>query len=147
MLPARLPNLLINGSSGIAVGMATNIPPHNLLELNNIIIKLINNPSITLAKLFKDFKGPDFPTGGEIIKSKKEKNLLYKDGRGSFFNLKLVRGVREGDAILYKKLKRLQIKELHINQEQLKKLMYKDYESYIKKISYLDAKGKYKNDY
>ena len=84
VLPTQLPNLLLNGSSGIAVGMATNIPPHNLLELNNIIIKLINNPSITLAKLFKDFKGPDFPTGGEVIMSKIEKNSIYKDGRGSF---------------------------------------------------------------
>jgi len=66
ILPAKLPNLLINGSSGIAVGMATNIPPHNLSEVVDGIIAQIDNPSITLAELIEIVKGPDFPTGGII---------------------------------------------------------------------------------
>ena len=63
LLPARLPNILLNGATGIAVGMATNIPPHNLFELNSTLIQLIKNPSCNLASLFQDFHGPDFPTG------------------------------------------------------------------------------------
>ncbi|PPR46491.1 MAG: DNA topoisomerase 4 subunit A [Alphaproteobacteria bacterium MarineAlpha5_Bin9] len=84
VLPTKLPNILLNGATGIAVGMATNIPPHNLLELNNCLIKLIKNPSIGLTDLLKDIKGPDFPTGGEIILSNKEKKIIYKTGKGSF---------------------------------------------------------------
>ena len=84
VLPSKIPNILLNGSSGIAVGMATNIPPHNLVELNNALIKIIKDPSANLSKLLKDFQGPDFPTGGEIIISKKEKNEIYKVGKGSF---------------------------------------------------------------
>ena len=84
VLPTKLPNILMNGASGIAVGMATNIPPHNLIELNNAITKIIKNPSVTLANLFKNFEGPDFPTGGEAIITKKEKLDIYKNGRGSF---------------------------------------------------------------
>ena len=84
VLPAKLPNILLNGATGIAVGMATNIPPHNLLELNNALIKIIKNPSITLSNLLSQFHGPDLPTGGEIIISKKEKSQLYKNGKGSF---------------------------------------------------------------
>ena len=84
VLPTQLPNILINGSSGIAVGMATNIPPHNLIELNNSLIKIIKKPSITLSSLFKEFQGPDFPTGGEIIMTMNEKKTIYKTGRGSF---------------------------------------------------------------
>ena len=85
VLPTKLPNILLNGASGIAVGMATNIPPHNLLELNEAIIKIIIKPTITLSSLLKVFKGPDFPTGGEIIMTNKEKNEIYKSGKGSFF--------------------------------------------------------------
>ena len=84
VLPSKLPNILLNGATGIAVGMATNIPPHNLKELNNAIIKTIKQPSITLSNLLKDFKGPDFPTGGEIIMTSKEKKEIYKNGKGSF---------------------------------------------------------------
>ncbi len=84
VLPSKIPNILLNGSSGIAVGMATNIPPHNLLELNNALIKIIKDPSVNLSNLLKDFQGPDFPTGGELIISKKEKNEIYKNGKGSF---------------------------------------------------------------
>src|SRR6266481_8089093 len=66
VLPARIPNLLINGSSGIAVGMATNIPPHNLTEIISACIALIQNPEITLAQLMQIVPGPDFPTAGLI---------------------------------------------------------------------------------
>ena len=85
VLPTKLPNILLNGSSGIAVGMATNIPPHNLFELNNALIKVIKNSSVTLLSLLKDFHGPDFPTGGEIIMTNDEKYQIYKSGKGSFF--------------------------------------------------------------
>ena len=84
VLPSKLPNILLNGATGIAVGMATNIPPHNLLELNNALIKLIKKPSITLSNLLKDFQGPDLPTGGEIVMTNYEKKEIYKNGRGSF---------------------------------------------------------------
>ena len=67
MLPARVPNMLINGSSGIAVGMATNIPPHNLTEIVNATIAMVQNPNITLAEILKIVPGPDFPTGGFIL--------------------------------------------------------------------------------
>jgi len=79
VLPGKLPNLLINGSSGIAVGMATNIPPHNLIEVSDAIIRYIENPDITLEKLIKIIKGPDFPTGGYISGNFTE---IYKTGRG-----------------------------------------------------------------
>ena len=84
VLPSKLPNILLNGAVGIAVGMATNIPPHNLFELNNALIKLIKKPSVTLSNLLKDFQGPDFPTGGEILMTSYEKKEIYKNGRGSF---------------------------------------------------------------
>jgi len=64
LLPAALPNLLVNGSSGIAVGMATNIPPHNLNEIADAIIYLLDNPEAELKDLMRYVKGPDFPTGG-----------------------------------------------------------------------------------
>src|SRR5579871_6717877 len=67
VLPTRVPNLLINGSSGIAVGMATNFPPHNLTEIINATIALIQNPSTPLAKIIEMVPGPDFPTGGYIL--------------------------------------------------------------------------------
>ncbi len=82
VLPARLPNLLINGSSGIAVGMATNIPPHNLEEVVDGIIMLIDNPNTEITELMKVIKGPDFPTGG-IIFGKKGIKDAYLTGRGS----------------------------------------------------------------
>jgi len=66
-LPSRFPNLLVNGSSGIAVGMATNIPPHNLVEVIDGVIKVIDDPNVTLDELMKIIKGPDFPTAGIIV--------------------------------------------------------------------------------
>src|SRR3954449_5729007 len=67
VLPARYPNLLVNGSSGIAVGMATNIPPHNLRESIDAVVAYMDNPEIDTAGLMKHIKGPDFPTGGIIV--------------------------------------------------------------------------------
>jgi DNA gyrase subunit A len=76
VLPARLPNLLINGSSGIAVGMATNIPPHNLTEICRAVIQLIDNPDITVDDLCEIVTGPDFPTGGTIFRVEDQRNSL-----------------------------------------------------------------------
>lgn len=81
VLPAKLPNLLLNGVDGIAVGMATKIPPHNLAELCDAINYLIDNPDATVADLMEFVKGPDFPTGG-IIYDKKEIQRTYESGKG-----------------------------------------------------------------
>jgi len=81
LLPAKLPNLLLNGSSGIAVGMATNIPPHNLTELMDGLIEMVENPQISLEELLGIIKGPDFPTGG-IIMGKDGIKKAYEEGRG-----------------------------------------------------------------
>jgi DNA gyrase subunit A len=81
VLPSRIPNLLINGSSGIAVGMATNIPPHNLSEVIDALIKLIENPEVTIEELMEFLPGPDFPTGGIICGREGIKNA-YKTGKG-----------------------------------------------------------------
>lgn len=81
VLPTRIPNLLINGASGIAVGMATNMPPHNLTEVVNGTIALIENPEITVAELMKIIKGPDFPTGG-VIYGYDGVREAYETGRG-----------------------------------------------------------------
>jgi DNA gyrase subunit A len=81
VLPARVPNLLINGSNGIAVGMATNIPPHNLKEVADGIVALIDNPAITIKELSKIIKGPDFPTAGLIL-GREGIRSAYQTGRG-----------------------------------------------------------------
>lgn len=82
VLPAKMPNLLVNGSSGIAVGMATNIPPHNLTEVANAVIALIDDPEITIDDLVANYvKGPDFPTGAYIT-NRKEMAEIYRTGRG-----------------------------------------------------------------
>jgi len=81
VLPSKIPNLLINGSSGIAVGMATNIPPHNLSEVVNAMIKLIDNPEITIEELIEILPGPDFPTGGMICGREGIKSA-YTTGKG-----------------------------------------------------------------
>ena len=82
VLPAKIPNLLINGSSGIAVGMATNIPPHNLTEVVDGLVMMIDNPTISVQELMMAIKGPDFPTGGLILGSEGIKQA-YLTGRGS----------------------------------------------------------------
>ncbi len=76
VLPAKFPNLLVNGSSGIAVGMATNIPPHNLGEVIDAMCVLIDHPDVTIEKLMKYIKGPDFPTGALFWASQKSKELM-----------------------------------------------------------------------
>ena len=81
VLPARIPALLVNGSSGIAVGMATNIPPHNLSEVIDGIVKVIDNPEITIDELMQTIKGPDFPTGATILGKEGIKDA-YTTGRG-----------------------------------------------------------------
>ena len=83
VLPSRVPNLLINGSTGIAVGMATNIPPHNLHEIITALIKLLDNPDLTTLQLCRWVKGPDFPTGGHILNSPDELKEIYRTGSGS----------------------------------------------------------------
>ncbi len=83
ILPARLPNVLLNGGSGIAVGMATDIPPHNLNEVADALIHLLDKPKATLKDISKYIKGPDFPTEAEIITPKSEIEELYTTGRGS----------------------------------------------------------------
>jgi len=83
VLPARFPNLLVNGSNGIAVGMATNIPPHNLTEIIDGCITLVNNPQATLADIMQFVQGPDFPTGG-FIHGRSGIAEAYRTGRGRF---------------------------------------------------------------
>ncbi len=82
ILPGKLPNLLINGSSGIAVGMTTNIPPHNLVEVCDGIIATINKPKISIDELMEIIKGPDFPTGGQIVAENLKE--LYETGKSGF---------------------------------------------------------------
>jgi DNA gyrase subunit A len=83
VLPARIPNLLVNGTTGIAVGMATNVPPHNLGEVCTALIKLLDNEDIGNAQLCRYIKGPDFPTGGQVLNSQDEIKAIYKTGSGS----------------------------------------------------------------
>jgi DNA gyrase subunit A len=83
VLPARFPNLLVNGSTGIAVGMATNIPPHNLREIIDALIAISKDRNIEHVSLMKHINGPDFPTGGQILNSKVELRQIYKDGAGA----------------------------------------------------------------
>jgi DNA gyrase subunit A len=82
VLPAALPQLLVNGSTGIAVGMATNIPPHNLREVVDALVALVDDPSLQTKDLLKYIKGPDFPTGGEILNTKAELRQIYETGQG-----------------------------------------------------------------
>jgi len=110
VLPARIPQLLLNGSSGIAVGMATNIPPHNLGELINGLKSIIKNPSIEDRELFEIIKGPDFPTGGQIL-GRDGIRETFKTGRGSITmrgvaNIEQIKstGRAEKDAIIITEL-------------------------------------------
>ena len=83
VLPAQFPNLLVNGASGIAVGMATNIPPHNLKEVCNALVALLDNRELPLEKLTKHIIGPDFPTGGVLLNTPEEIRQIYATGQGS----------------------------------------------------------------
>ena len=83
VLPARIPNLLVNGATGIAVGMATNVPPHNLGEVCTALQKLLENPDLSSLQLCRYIKGPDFPTGGQILNSADELKEIYRTGSGT----------------------------------------------------------------
>jgi len=99
ILPARVPNVLLNGTTGIAVGMATDIPPHNLNEVVNACLHLLDNPKATIPELMEYIKAPDFPTDGEIITSRADILSTYETGRGSV----KMRGIwhkEDGDVIV-----------------------------------------------
>ncbi|MDO8330045.1 MAG: DNA topoisomerase IV subunit A [Fluviicoccus sp.] len=98
-LPARLPNLLLNGTTGIAVGMATDIPPHNLREVARACIALIREPGLTLSELLEYVPGPDYPTRAEIITPRSELMNLYAAGRGSL-KMRAVYEMEEGDIVI-----------------------------------------------
>ncbi len=83
VLPAELPNLLMNGTSGIAVGMSTDVPPHNLREVTTALVRLLDKPAMTPGQLAKIVKGPDFPSGGELISSAAEIANVYRTGNGT----------------------------------------------------------------
>ena len=83
VLPTAIPQLLMNGSTGIAVGMATNIPPHNLREIVAALTAMIDEPDLDVKGLLKHVKGPDFPTGGEMLNSKRELRQIYESGQGA----------------------------------------------------------------
>ena len=83
VLPSRVPNLLINGATGIAVGMATNIPPHNLTEICTALLKLLDNPDLSSVQLCRYVKGPDFPTGAQMLNSADELKQIYRTGSGA----------------------------------------------------------------
>src|SRR5262249_15629350 len=83
VLPARFPNLLVNGTQGIAVGMATSIPPHNLREGIDACVHLIHDREASVAQLMKHVRGPDLPLGGRIITERRELRTVYEEGRGS----------------------------------------------------------------
>jgi topoisomerase-4 subunit A len=99
LLPARLPNVLLNGTQGIAVGMATDIPPHNLREVAAACIHLLDDPEATPAELAKHVQGPDFPTGAEIITPRAELRAMYKSGNGTF-RARAVYEVEDGEVVI-----------------------------------------------
>ncbi|OCG17566.1 DNA topoisomerase IV subunit A [Gilliamella sp. WF3-4] len=99
MLPARLPNILLNGTTGIAVGMATDIPPHNIREVANAAIMLADNPNATLSEVMAHIPGPDFPTDAEIITSSEDIAKIYKTGRGSI-RMRAVWKKEDGDIVI-----------------------------------------------
>lgn len=99
LLPARLPNILLNGTTGIAVGMATDIPPHNLQEVADACIHLLDNPKATLEDVCNHIKAPDFPTEAEIITSPQEIRDLYRTGNGSL-RMRAVYTQENGDIII-----------------------------------------------
>ena len=85
VLPAKIPNILINGASGIAAGYSTNIPPHNIVEVINALIFIYKNDNVVFSDITKLIKGPDFPTGG-ILSTKQEIKNSYKLGKGKVKN-------------------------------------------------------------
>ncbi|PAV49271.1 DNA topoisomerase IV subunit A [Pseudomonas sp. HAR-UPW-AIA-41] len=98
-LPARLPNLLLNGTTGIAVGMATDVPPHNLREVASACVRLLDEPSATVEQLCEHILGPDFPTEAEVITPKADLLKIYETGRGSV-RMRAVYRVEDGDIVV-----------------------------------------------
>ncbi len=99
VLPARLPNLLLNGTTGIAVGLSTDVPPHNLKEVASALVHLIDNPKATVAGLMKHIKGPDYPTGGELVSSRQDIKQIYATGNGTL-RLRASYKFEDGDIII-----------------------------------------------
>ncbi|MCL2898048.1 DNA topoisomerase IV subunit A [Brenneria tiliae] len=99
MLPARLPNILLNGTTGIAVGMATDIPPHNIREVAAAAVALIDKPGATLEDLLQHVQGPDFPTEAEIITPRDEVRKIYQNGRGSV-RMRAIWKKEDGEAVI-----------------------------------------------
>ncbi len=98
-LPARLPNLLLNGTTGIAVGMATDVPPHNLREVASACVRLLDEPGATVEQLCEHILGPDFPTEAEVITPKADLLKIYETGRGSV-RMRAVYRVEDGDIVV-----------------------------------------------
>ncbi len=99
VLPARLPNLLLNGTTGIAVGLSTDIPPHNLNEVASALVHLIDNPKATVAQIMKHIKGPDFPTGGELVSPRPDIKQIYASGNGTL-RLRATYRQENGDIVI-----------------------------------------------
>ena len=100
VLPARLPNLILNGTTGIAVGLSTDVPPHNLREVASAVVHLIDNPKATLAQVMKHIKGPDFPTGGELVSPRSDITQIYKTGTGTL-RLRASYKVENNDIVIH----------------------------------------------
>src|ERR1700684_1594229 len=99
LLPARVPNLLLNGGSGIAVGMATDIPPHNLREVVNACVALLDDPELTTRKIMAHVKGPDLPTAGEIVSPRADLVQMYETGGGSF-KARATYSIEDGEIVI-----------------------------------------------
>ncbi|MFF7706320.1 DNA topoisomerase IV subunit A [Pseudomonas sp. NPDC007930] len=99
VLPARLPNILLNGTTGIAVGMATDVPPHNLREVATACVRLLDDPKATVAELCEHIPGPDYPTEAEIVTPRSELLKIYESGRGSV-RMRAVYRVEDGDIVV-----------------------------------------------
>ena len=99
VLPARLPNLLLNGTTGIAVGLSTDVPPHNLNEVASAVVHLLDNPKATVAALMRHIKGPDYPTGGELVSSREDIKQIYTTGSGTL-RLRAAYKFENGDIVI-----------------------------------------------
>ena len=99
VLPARLPNILLNGTTGIAVGMATDVPPHNLREVASACVRLLDEPKATIEQLCEHIQGPDYPTEAEIVTPRAEIQKIYESGRGSI-RMRAVYRVEDGDIVV-----------------------------------------------
>ena len=99
VLPARLPNLLLNGTTGIAVGLSTDVPPHNLNEVASAVVHLLDNPKAKVAALMQHIKGPDYPTGGELVSSREDIKQIYTTGSGTL-RLRAAYKFENGDIVI-----------------------------------------------